>query len=224
MLAPQQVLAVGRNYLDHAKELGHDAPKSPLLFWKSVGSIARDGVLALPRWSEGPTRIDYEGEVVLVLGRDIGPGTPALPADPWDAVRAVCAGVDGSDRDMQKLEPQWVRAKGFLGATVLGAPIERPRDPTDVRVGTWKNGVQVQDGHSKHLIFPFRDLLVYLHGFLRLFAGDVIFTGTPAGVGQLAVGDRLRVEVKGGQDGPLATCELSVVEGPAVPAFSRGAW
>lgn len=221
---PRHILCVGRNYLDHAKELGHDAPKSPLFFWKPSGSLVQ-GSCALPRWAEGPTRIDFEGEVVLVLGREVGPGAPALPSDPWDAVSGVAAGLDITDRDLQKLEPQWVRAKGFHGACAVGAPMARPADPDDVRIGTWKNGARVQEGHTSQLIFGFRDLLVYLAGFCRLGPGDLIFTGTPAGVGPLAVGDRLRVVAGVGRaGGPEAGLDLVIAEGPRVAPFTRGAW
>ncbi|MBX3468006.1 MAG: fumarylacetoacetate hydrolase family protein [Planctomycetes bacterium] len=222
-LAPAQVLAVGRNYAEHAAELGHEAPKAPLLFWKPIGSLVQ-GRCPLPRWPEGPTRIDYEGEIALVLDRHLGPGTPPLPDDPWRVVRAVAAAVDVSDRDLQKLEPQWVRAKGFHGACAVGEQAPRPADPEALRLDTWKNDVHVQSGRTAQLLFPFRDLLVYMHGFLRLFAGDVILTGTPAGVGPVAPGDRLRVVV--GQDAPgapLASLEVTFEEGPAVPPFRRGA-
>jgi 2-keto-4-pentenoate hydratase/2-oxohepta-3-ene-1,7-dioic acid hydratase in catechol pathway len=210
---------VGRNYRAHADELGHDVPTTPLLFWKPVGCLAQGDPpqCALPRWGLGATRIDYEGEVALILGRDLGPGSPVLPDDPWDAVSGIAAAVDVSDRDLQKREPQWVRAKGFADACALGAPIPRPADPTDVALRTWKNDQQVQEGHTGALIFPFRALLRYLHGFCRLWAGDVILTGTPAGVGPLTPGDVVRVEV-GPAEAP-ARVELRCVEGPRVSEF-----
>lgn len=218
-LRPGQVLAVGRNYLAHAHELGHDAPKSPLLFWKSPAGLARGGVVRLPRWAEGPTRIDYEGEVALVLGRDLGPGTAPLPADPWEAVSHVAAGLDVSDRDLQKQEPQWVRAKGFAGALGLGEPVERPADPTAIEVATFLDGREVQRGQTGLLLFPFRELLTWLHAWCALRAGDVILTGTPAGVGPLAPGQRIRVEVRAGA--ALATLELAIEAGADVPPFTR---
>lgn len=227
-LAPLQILAVGRNYAEHAAELGHDVPRSPLLFWKPIGSLAQGGRCLLPTWSEGPTRIDYEGEVALVLDRHLGPGTPPLPDDPWRAVRSVAAAVDVSDRDLQRLEPQWVRAKGFSSACALGEQAPRPADPDALRVDTWRNDVHVQSGRTAQLLFPFRDLLVYLHGFLRLYAGDVILTGTPSGVGPLAPGDRVRVVVSqaAGEAAPasLAAVELTCEQGPTVAAFRRGGW
>jgi 2-keto-4-pentenoate hydratase/2-oxohepta-3-ene-1,7-dioic acid hydratase in catechol pathway len=225
-LAPAQILAVGRNYAEHARELGHEAEKTaPLLFWKPIGSLVA-GRCPLPTWPEAPTRIDYEGEIALVLDRHLGPGSPPLPDDPWRVVRAVAAGLDITDRTLQKLEPQWVRGKGFYGACALGAQIPRPANPDALKVDTWKNEVHVQSGQTSQLIFPFRDLLVYLHGFLRLYAGDVILTGTPAGVGPLVPGDRMRVVVSqpGETTAPSATLELACEAGPTVAPFRRGVW
>ena len=218
---PRQILAVGRNYPAHAAELGNEPPPTPLLFWKPLGSLAPDRVCPLPTWPEGPTRIDFEGEVALVLGRDLGPGTPTLPGDPWDAVAGIAAACDVSDRDLQKLEPQWVRAKGFAGSCILGPVVPCTLDPTHLKLDTWHNDVHVQEGYTSQLLFPFRELLEYVHGFLRLFAGDVVLTGTPPGVGRLAPGDRLRVAISGrADDAPrLAELEARFVAGPTVAPF-----
>lgn len=218
--APRQILAVGRNYAAHAAELGNEPPERPLLFWKPVGSLARDGVCRLPRWPEGPTTQHYEGEVALVLGRDLGPGSPPLPEDPWEAVAGVAAGLDLSDRDLQRLEPQWVRAKGFADACALGPLGPRPADPEGIELVTLRNGEQVQRARTDLLLFPFRGLLRYLHGFLRLFAGDAILTGTPAGVGPVAPGDRLEVRVSA-NGAPLSALAVEIREGPRVEAFPR---
>ncbi|MBL4844500.1 MAG: fumarylacetoacetate hydrolase family protein [Planctomycetes bacterium] len=218
---PRQILCVGRNYAAHAAELGNAVPSTsggPLLFWKPVGCLTQDAC-QLPTWPEGETEVHYEGEIVLVLGRDLGPGTPDLPVDPWDAIESVAAGLDLSDRTLQKKEPQWVRAKGFADAGVLGPATPRPTDPLALRVRTWKNDELVQDGTSDLLLFPFRGLIRYVHGFLRLYAGDVIYTGTPAGVGRLAPADRVRVRIDAGE----ASSELSVSfsAGPPIAGFPR---
>ena len=218
--APGQILAVGRSYAAHAEELGNVArTDAPLLFWKPIGCLAAGGECPLPRWPEGPTRVDYEGEVALLLGRDLGPGTPPLDGDPWDAVAGVAAAVDVSDRTLQKLEPQWVRAKGFAGACAIGDVAPRPTDPAGITLRTFKNGEQVQEGDTGLLLFPFRQLLRYLHGFLRLDAGDAILTGTPAGVGPVGAGDTVRVVVST-RDAVVAEVALRFVRGPDVPAFS----
>lgn len=215
---PRQVLCVGRNYAAHAAELGNLLPAStsPLLFWKPAGCLAQE-VCHLPTWAEGPTQIHYEGEIVLVLGRDLGPGTPALPDDPWDAISGVAAGLDLSDRDLQKSEPQWVRAKGFADAGALGPAVPRPADPRALRVRTWKDEALVQEGTSDLLLFPFRGLIRYVHGFLRLYAGDVIYTGTPAGVGPVKPGDALRIQVDG--QGVSSMLKVAIAAGRAAPAF-----
>ncbi len=219
---PRQILALGRSYAAHAAELGNAAPEAaPLLFWKPVGSLV-EGACPLPRWPEGETRIDFEGEVAIVLGRALGPGTPPLPEDPWDTVAGVAAGLDLSDRELQRREPQWVRAKGFYGACALGPVAPRPADPEALSVRTWLGDELRQEGQTDLLLFPIRGLLRYLHGFLRLFAGDVILTGTPAGVGPVAPGDRLRVEVGvAGAAAPLSTLRLELREGPLVAPFPR---
>lgn len=223
---PQHVLAVGRNYAEHAAELGHEVPSTPVLFWKPPGSVAPDNVCALPTWEGEATRIDYEGEIALFLGREIGPGAGALPEDPWEAVGGISAAVDVTDRDLQKREPQWVRAKGFAGALGLGTMIPRPPDPDRIRLGTWHNEALVQEGHTKDLVFGFRDLLVYLHGFCRMGPGDVILTGTPAGVGPVAPGDTVRVQVSAGGGGTVAISmvEMRFVGGPDAPGFTRREW
>jgi 2-keto-4-pentenoate hydratase/2-oxohepta-3-ene-1,7-dioic acid hydratase in catechol pathway len=196
------------------------ATTAPLLFWKPVGCLAREGRCSLPTWSEGETTVHYEGEIALVLGRDLGPGTLALPEDPWDAVAGVAAGLDLSNRDLQKLEPQWVRAKGFADACALGPVGPRPADPRAVRVRTWLNTEAVQEGTSDLLLFPFRGLVRYVHGFLRLYAGDVILTGTPAGVGPVRPGDRVKVAVGVG-DETLSALEVEIAAGASAPAFPR---
>ena len=213
---------MGRNYAAHAAELGNALPdaRAPLLFWKPAGCLARGGVCRLPRWPEGETLVHFEGEVALVLGRDLGPGSEDLPPDPWDAVSGVAAGLDLSDRTLQKLEPQWVRAKGFADACSLGPLAARPSDPEGLSVATWLGEEQAQAGTSDLLLFPLRGLLRYVHGFLRLFAGDVLLTGTPAGVGPVAPGQRLRVEVGAGGE-TLSRLEVEFAAGPEVAAFPR---
>lgn len=216
---PRQILCVGRNYAAHAAELGNLVPAGgggPLLFWKPVGCLTSE-TCHLPTWSEGETEVHYEGEIVLVLGRDLGPGTAPLPEDPWEVVSGVAAGLDLSDRTLQKLEPQWVRAKGFADAGVLGPIAPRPADPAAIRVRTWKNDELVQEGTSDLLLFPFRGLLRYVHGFLRLYAGDVIYTGTPAGVGPFRPGDRVRVAIDA--EGCASELSASCAAGPSVAPF-----
>lgn len=192
MLRPSKIVCVGRNYLDHAKELGNEVPAQPLLFLKPVSAIIGDGdAITVPA---GYGRVDFEGEIGVVIGSQLRNASADAAAK---AVRGIVAINDVSGRDLQKSEPQWVRAKGTdtfcpVGAETRGAP-----DLRALTVITRQNGIERQRGHSKDMAFPIDVLLSYISRWVTLEPGDLVATGTPAGVQPLADGDEIEVEVVG---------------------------
>lgn len=196
-LAPTKVLAIGRNYAAHAKELGNEVPSSPLSFFKPPSSLLASGQpLSLPR---GYARIDMEAELVLVIGRR---ARQIAAADAWAHVGAYLMGNDISCRDLQRSDKQWTRAKGFDGFGPVSAfarlspAAELP--PIDaLRVRGLLGDELVQDGPTSAMIFDVPTLLEHLSACMTLEVGDLIFTGTPAGVSALEPGMVTRVELDG---------------------------
>lgn len=197
LLAPviprSKVVCVGRNYRDHASELGNDVPAEPLLFFKPNTSVIGPGdAIVLPPQSE---RVDFEGEVAAVIGR-IAKNVSA--DDALDYVFGFTAANDVTARDLQRSDGQWARAKGFDTFCPLGPAIETDFDPTgSARVRTRVNGEERQNGPVSDMIFPLADVIAYASAAFTLLPGDVILTGTPAGVGPLAAGDIVEVDVEG---------------------------
>ncbi|HZD79375.1 MAG TPA: fumarylacetoacetate hydrolase family protein [Actinomycetota bacterium] len=189
---PSKVVAVGRNYLAHAKEFGGAVPDEPLLFFKpSTAVIGPGDPIPLPAVSR---RVDYEGELAVVIGR------LARNVAAEDAYRVILGYTCGNDvtlRDLQRNDDQWARAKGFDGSCPLGPWIETDLDPTGVRIETRLNGDTRQFATTADMAFGVATLVEYITSFLTLLPGDVILTGTPEGVGQLSPGDVVEVEVEG---------------------------
>jgi 2-keto-4-pentenoate hydratase/2-oxohepta-3-ene-1,7-dioic acid hydratase in catechol pathway len=189
---PSKIVCVGRNYRDHAKELGNEVPKEPLLFLKPPSSIIHDGEpIILPPES---SQVDYEGEIGLIIGT---PLRRATPAQAQTAIRGVCALNDITARDLQRTDGQWTRAKGFDTFCAIGPEAPFPQDVTNLAVLTRVNGVERQHGNASEMVFTIPALLAYISGIMTLEPGDVIATGTPAGVGRLSVGDVVEVELPG---------------------------
>lgn len=187
---PGKIICVGRNYRDHAKELGNDIPKEPLLFFKPISSVIYDGdSIVLPRES---SRVDFEGEIGVVIGRRIH-GATELEARA--AVRGICATNDITARDLQRTDGQWARAKGFDTFCAIGPEAVAPEDITNISVLTRVNGVERQRGSSQEMIFSIPQLIAYISGIMTLEPGDLVLTGTPAGVGPLSDGDVVEVEL-----------------------------
>jgi 2-keto-4-pentenoate hydratase/2-oxohepta-3-ene-1,7-dioic acid hydratase in catechol pathway len=183
---------VGRNYRDHAAELGNAVPdEEPLLFLKAPSSLVLDGGdIVLPRES---ARVDYEGELALVIGRRI----KAWPQDRWlDALAGVCCANDVTARDLQKKDGQFARAKSFDTFCPLGPAIVPGVDASDVAIETRVNGAVRQSSRTSLMVFSPAFLVAYVSRMMTLLPGDVILTGTPAGVGPLAAGDRVEVEIE----------------------------
>lgn len=187
-----KLIGVGRNYLDHAKEMGNDAPASPLLFlMPNTAVVGPNEPVTMPAFSE---EVSYEAELAVVIGR-------ICKDVPLDRVSDVIYGYtvanDVTARDAQRTDGQWARAKGFDTSVPLGPWIETQLDSEDLRVTGRLNGETVQDGSTADMIFGVAELVNYISQAMTLLPGDVILTGTPAGVGQVAEGDRFEAEVEG---------------------------
>ncbi len=190
---PRCVVCVGLNYRDHAREMGLPAPSEPLIFLKPVGSLLAPG--AAIRVPAAAGRVDHEAELALVVGRAVGPDTP--PDGFRDAVFGYTCANDVTARDLQARDGQWTRAKGFDTFCPLGPVLVRGLDPADLAVECRVNGALRQSSRTRELIFPPERLLRFAAGVMSLLPGDVLLTGTPAGVGPLAPGDRVEVRIEG---------------------------
>jgi len=189
---PSKIVGVGRNYRDHAAELGNAVPDAePLLFLKAPSSLVVDGSdIVLPPES---ARVDYEGELALVIGRRV----KRWPQERWlDALAGVCCANDVTARDLQKKDGQFARAKSFDTFCPLGPAIAAGLDPSDLAIETRVNGDVRQSSRTSHMVFSPAFLVAYISRMMTLLPGDLILTGTPAGVGPLSAGDRVEVEIE----------------------------
>jgi 2-keto-4-pentenoate hydratase/2-oxohepta-3-ene-1,7-dioic acid hydratase in catechol pathway len=196
LLAPviprSKIVCVGRNYADHAAELGNELPTSPMLFFKPNTSVAGPGdPVTLPVWTE---QVSYEAELAVVIGR-MCKDVPVERVP--EVVFGYTAANDLTGRDVQKTDGQWARAKGFDGACPLGPWIETDLDTSALAVRSRVNGETKQDGNTRDMVFDVPFLVSYVSQAFTLLPGDVILTGTPAGVGIVDEGDRIEVEVEG---------------------------
>ncbi|MGH8903082.1 MAG: fumarylacetoacetate hydrolase family protein [Egibacteraceae bacterium] len=190
---PSKILCAGQNYATHAAELGHEVPSEPLIFSKPSTSVIGpvDGI-RLPALSE---RVDHEAELAVVIGRLT---RKVAVADALDAVLGYTCANDVTARDLQLRDGQWTRAKGFDTFCPLGPWIETELDvAAGLGVRCLVNGAVRQDGSTADLIFDVPTLVSYCAAFTTLLPGDVILTGTPAGVGPIVAGDEVEVEVEG---------------------------
>jgi len=189
---PSKIVCVGRNYADHAKELGNEVPREPLLFLKPSSSIIGSGdTIVLPPQS---SRVEYEGEIGVVLGaklRNAGDGEAGR------AIAALVAANDVTARDLQRSDGQWTRAKGFDTFCPLGVPSDGVPALDSLTIVTRVNGEEKQRASSALMVFPIPALLAYISTVMTLEPGDLVLTGTPAGVGALAGGDSVEVEIEG---------------------------
>ena len=189
---PGKIVCVGRNYREHAKELGNAVPTEPLLFLKPSSAIIHSGdAIVSPRLSN---QVEHEGEIGVVIGAPI---RRATEAQALAAIRGVVALNDVTARDIQKSDPQWTRGKGFdtfcpIGPEWVGVP-----DFDRLEVVTRVNGVVRQRGMGAEMVFSVPALLAYISQVMTLEPGDIVATGTPAGVGPLVPGDVVEVEVVG---------------------------
>jgi 2-keto-4-pentenoate hydratase/2-oxohepta-3-ene-1,7-dioic acid hydratase in catechol pathway len=191
-VAPSKIICVGRNYREHAAELGNPVPEEPLLFLKPPSAIVGPGDdVIYPALSR---RVDHEAELVVVIGRT---AHRVGSSEAWSVVGGYTCGNDVTARDIQKSDGQWTRGKGFHTFCPLGPWVETDFDPSDVRVSCTVDGETRQNGRTSAMIFDIPYLIEYISRFTRLESGDIIMTGTPEGVGPVEVGDAMTIEVEG---------------------------
>jgi 2-keto-4-pentenoate hydratase/2-oxohepta-3-ene-1,7-dioic acid hydratase in catechol pathway len=187
-----KIVAIGRNYRDHAAEFGSVAPEDePMLFLKAPSALVLGGGdIVLPPESR---RVDYEGELALVVGKRV----KALPREAWfSALAGVCCANDVTARDLQKRDKQFARSKSFDTFCPVGPAIVPGLDPSDLAIQTRVNGAVRQSARTSDMVFSPAFLVSYISRMMTLFPGDLILTGTPAGVGPLSPGDVVEVEIE----------------------------
>ena len=201
---PSKIVCVGRNYREHAAELGHDVPTEPLIFLKATSALLPPGgTVRRPKISE---RVDYEGELGVVIGKTCY--QPAPDADIRQYILGYTCVNDVTARDLQNKDNQWSRAKGFDTFCPVGPLVTDEIDPwAGVGVGTRVNGEVRQQGNTRDFIFALDVVIRYIAQAMTLFPGDLIPSGTPSGVGPLVARDVVEVSVEG-----IGTLRNSVVD------------
>ncbi len=193
-IKPSKIVCVGRNYVEHAKELGNEVPKEPLIFLKPPSSLIANGeAIVYPAITEN---LHFEGELGIVIGKR---AKHVKAADAFDYIYGYTCVNDVTARDLQRKDGQWTRGKGCDTFCPTG-PRVVPRDELDlaqVRVRTLLNGVVKQDAPITDLIFSVDVIIEYVTQFMTLEPGDLIATGTPSGVGPMQPGDTVQVEIEG---------------------------
>jgi len=189
---PSKVVAVGRNYAEHARELGNEVPSTPLLFLKPSTSVIGTGdVIRLPGDSQ---QVEHEAELAVVIGI---PAKDVAREKALDHVLGYTVGNDVTARDQQRADVQFTRAKGYDSFCPLGPWIETVLDPFDLRVTAAVNGELRQDGRTSQMVHDVPSLIAFASSIMTLLPGDVILTGTPAGVGPIRDGDTVSIEIEG---------------------------
>jgi 2-keto-4-pentenoate hydratase/2-oxohepta-3-ene-1,7-dioic acid hydratase in catechol pathway len=201
---PSKIVCIGRNYREHAAELGHEVPKEPLLFLKATSALlAPGGSIRRPKISE---RVDHEGELGVVIGKTCY--QPAADSDVRQYILGYTCVNDVTARDLQTKDGQWSRAKGFDTFCPVGPLVADEIDPwAGLGVETRVNGALRQQGNTRDFIFALDVMIRHIAQAMTLFPGDLIATGTPSGVGPLVAGDVVEVSVEG-----VGTLRNSVVD------------
>lgn len=189
---PSKIVCVGRNYVEHAKELGNEVPKVPLIFLKPPSSIIANGdrILLPPQSSQ----VEHEAELVVVIGKR---GRNITAEQSRRYIFGYTIGNDVTARDLQKTDGQWTRAKGFDTFCSFGPWIDTEFDAADAVITCRVNGQMRQMASTRDMVFHVSTLIAYISSVMTLEPGDLIFTGTPAGVGELRNGDEVVVEIEG---------------------------
>jgi 2-keto-4-pentenoate hydratase/2-oxohepta-3-ene-1,7-dioic acid hydratase in catechol pathway len=199
---PTKIVCVGRNYAEHAKELGNEVPKEPLLFLKAPSAIIGPSEpIVIPELSH---QVEHEGELAVIIGRPCS--KLGGSDDPFDYVHGYTCLNDVTARDLQKRDGQFTRAKSFDTFCPIGPAIVTDLNVSDLRVTTRVNGEIRQDGRTSQMVFPVDFLIRYISNMMTLEPGDVIATGTPSGVSKLEAGVICEVEVEG----------IGVLENPVI--------
>ncbi|HMQ03969.1 MAG TPA: fumarylacetoacetate hydrolase family protein [Pyrinomonadaceae bacterium] len=190
---PSKVVCIGRNYSDHAKELGNQVPEAPMLFLKAPSAIIFDNEpIVLPRLSD---QVEHEAELAVVIDRrckDIGD-----EENPFSYVRGFTCLNDVTARDLQRKDGQFARAKSFDTFCPIGPELAAGLDVSDLAVVCRVNGEVRQSGRTAEMVFPVDYLIRYISKMMTLMPGDLIATGTPSGVSRLSHGDVCEVEIEG---------------------------
>jgi len=190
---PSKIVAVGRNYKEHADERGQLVPESPLIFLKPPSAvIGTNDIIIYP---DATKRLDYEGELAFVVGKKIWKIEDEAPVEKY-ILGYTCLN-DVTARDLQDKDGQWARAKSFDSFAPLGPCIATDVDPNHLKLKTFLNGKLRQSGNTANMIFPVSELLRYISHIMTLVPGDVITTGTPPGVGPMSPGDRVDIQIDG---------------------------
>lgn len=191
-VAPSKIVCVGRNYAEHARELGNEVPAEPLLFLKAPSSVIGSGEqIVLPPQS---SRVEHEGELGVVIGRSAK--NISAGENPLGYVFGYLCLNDVTARDLQRKDVQFTRAKSFDTFCPVGSIIETELDPTNLEIQVRVNRIVKQKGNTGAMVFPVAELIRYISQQMTLFPGDLIATGTPSGVGQLNDGDTVEVEIE----------------------------
>ena len=189
---PTKIICVGLNYHCHAKEIGMNTPRHPIIFMKPVTSLIGPGEkIVYPKISK---RVDYEGELGLVIGKKckfVSPQKALSYVEGYICVNDVTA------RDLQKLDGQWTRAKSFDTFCPVGPRIVKLKNPNNVKIQTFLNGKVKQDSNTSEFIFKVEEVISFISQVMTLLPGDIISTGTPRGIGPMRKGDTVEVVIEG---------------------------
>jgi 2-keto-4-pentenoate hydratase/2-oxohepta-3-ene-1,7-dioic acid hydratase in catechol pathway len=189
---PSKILCIGRNYVEHAKEHNVEVPKVPLIFMKPPSSIINPGeTITLPLQSQ---QVEHEAELVVVIGKR---GRQVTPEQAQAYIYGYTVGNDVTARDLQKSDGQWTRAKGFDTFCPFGPWVDTDFDPADAVITCKVSGRPRQMASTRDMVFNVGQLIAFITSVMTLEPGDLIFTGTPAGVGPLKPGDTVDVEIEG---------------------------
>ena len=193
-VAPSKIVAVGRNYRAHVQEMGLRSHEVPSVFLKPPQTLVADGGTVVLPPDSLTTHVEHEAELAIVIGR---PARHARARDAWDHIFGFTCANDVSARDVQRSDPQLTRGKGFDTFCPLGPWVTTDLDPADLAVTTTVNGELRQAGRTSQLMRGVDELVAHVSQAMTLLPGDVILTGTPAGVGPLVVGDEVSVTIEG---------------------------